>query len=84
MDEPSILHNTTSYLSTNSNSRTRLDLDELDDELHRVTRLDHNLDIVRQQVKRGSHIVIVYIYVSSVLTYPSLGASFIYYDHHGV
>ncbi|KAI8583454.1 hypothetical protein K450DRAFT_223752 [Umbelopsis ramanniana AG] len=51
VDDPSILHNTTSYLSTNSNSRTRLDLDELDDELHRVARLDHNLDIVRQQVQ---------------------------------
>ncbi|KAI9287675.1 hypothetical protein BC943DRAFT_318598 [Umbelopsis sp. AD052] len=51
VDDPSIFHNTASYLSTNSNSRTRLDLDELDDELHRVARLDHNLDIVRQQVQ---------------------------------
>ncbi|CAO3683600.1 unnamed protein product [Umbelopsis ramanniana] len=51
VDEPSLLHNPTSYISTNSNSRTRLDLDELDDELHRVARLDHNLDIVRQQVQ---------------------------------
>ncbi|KAH8555834.1 hypothetical protein BGW37DRAFT_478750 [Umbelopsis sp. PMI_123] len=49
--EPSVLHNATSYISTISNSWTRLDLDELDDELHRVARLDRNLDIVRQQVQ---------------------------------
>jgi hypothetical protein len=52
VNETSIAHhNTPSYVSTNSNSRTRLDTDELDDELHRVARLDRNLDIVRQQVR---------------------------------
>jgi hypothetical protein len=52
VNESSIAHhNTPSYVSTNSNPRTRLDTDELDDELHRVARLDRNLDIVRQQVR---------------------------------
>jgi hypothetical protein len=69
--EPSVLHNATSYISTISNSWTRLDLDELDDELHRVARLDRNLDIVRQQV---GHIPLRQkhrIFVSLVLRYPA-------------
>jgi hypothetical protein len=40
-----------SHMSASTQSRTRLDFDELDDELHRVQRLDHNLDIVRKQVR---------------------------------
>jgi len=69
VNESSLSHNPPSFISTSSNSRTRLDLDELDDELHRVARLDRNLDIVRQQVQA--------LYTPTAMEYNEQESSFI-------
>ncbi|KAG2180870.1 hypothetical protein INT43_008449 [Umbelopsis isabellina] len=50
VDQSILPHSPYSHMSSSTQSRTRLDFDELDDELHRVQRLDRNLDIVRKQV----------------------------------
>ncbi|KAM3584765.1 hypothetical protein VKS41_003569 [Umbelopsis sp. WA50703] len=58
-----------SHMSASTQSRTRLDFDELDDELNRVQRLDHNLDIVRKQVHA--------LYTPGVLEYDQHESSFV-------
>lgn len=81
VNESSLSHNLPSFISTSSNSRTRLDLDELDDELHRVARLDRNLDIVRQQVRA---ILVNVTKYKLILTDIHTGSGPLYTNSNGV
>ncbi|KAJ2960564.1 hypothetical protein NQZ79_g4134 [Umbelopsis isabellina] len=69
VDQSILPHSPYSHMSASTQSRTRLDFDELDDELHRVQRLDRNLDIVRKQVHA--------LYAPGILEYDQNENSFV-------